>query len=76
MGGVHKLRLQDEVGRWLSKCQQMSTGVGRWSVLCQCWLFSTFAGPMPVFDDISNFLFLIWEQPEVKQKRNKPIYTT
>ena len=36
LGVVHKLRLQDEVGRWLSKCQQMSTGVGRWSVLCQC----------------------------------------
>ena len=34
-GGVHKLRLQDEVGRWLSKCQQMSTGVYWWSVLCQ-----------------------------------------
>ena len=29
------LHLQDEVGRWLSKCQQMSTGVGKWSVLCQ-----------------------------------------
>ena len=43
-GGVHKLRLQDEVGRWLSKCQQMSTGVGRWSVICQCWLFSIFQG--------------------------------
>ena len=25
LGVVHKLRLQDEVGRWLSKCQQMST---------------------------------------------------
>ena len=34
-GGVHKLRLQDEVGRWLSKCQQMLTEVGRWSVLCK-----------------------------------------
>ena len=32
LGVVHKLRLQDEVGMWLSKCQQ---GVGRWSVLCQ-----------------------------------------
>ena len=39
LGVVHKLRLQDEVGRWLSKCQQMSTGVGRWSVSCQRWLF-------------------------------------
>ena len=29
LGGVHKLRLQDEVGRWLSKCQQMLTEVGR-----------------------------------------------
>ena len=27
LGGVHKLRLQDEVGRWLSKCQQMLTKV-------------------------------------------------
>ena len=35
LGGVHKLRLQDEVGRWLSKCQQMLTEVGRWSVLCK-----------------------------------------
>ena len=35
LGGVHKLRLQDEVGRWLSKCQQMLTKVGRWSVLCK-----------------------------------------
>ena len=35
LGGIHKLRLQDEVGRWLSKYQQMSTGVGRWSVQCQ-----------------------------------------
>ena len=35
LGVVHKLRLQDEVGRWLSKCQQMSTEAGRWSVLCQ-----------------------------------------
>ena len=34
-GGVHKLRLQDEVGRWLSKCQQMLTKVGRWSVICK-----------------------------------------
>ena len=25
--GVHKLRLQDEVGKWLSKCQQMSSGL-------------------------------------------------
>ena len=42
LGGVHKLRLQDEVGRLLSKCQQMSTGVGRWSGLCQRWLFFNF----------------------------------
>ena len=35
LGVVHKLRLQDEVGRWLSKCQQMLTEVGRWSVLCK-----------------------------------------
>ena len=35
LGGVHNLRLQDEVGRWLSKCQQMLTEVGRWSVLCK-----------------------------------------
>ena len=35
LGGVHKLRLQDEVGRWLSKCQQMLTEVGRWSVICK-----------------------------------------
>ena len=27
LGGVHKLRLQDEVGRWLFKCQLMSTGL-------------------------------------------------
>ena len=36
LGVVYKLRLQDKVGKWLSKCQQMSTGVGsrtRWSVL-------------------------------------------
>ena len=43
LGVVHKLCLQDEVGRWLSKCQQMSTGVGRWSVLCQRCLFSIFS---------------------------------
>ena len=35
LGGIHKLRLQDEVGRWLSKCQQMLTKVGRWSVICK-----------------------------------------
>ena len=35
LGGVHKLRLQEEVGRWLSKCQQKLTKVGRWSVLCK-----------------------------------------
>jgi hypothetical protein len=34
---VHKVHLQNEVGRWLSKFQQ---GVGRWSVICQRWLFS------------------------------------
>ena len=27
--GGSQLRLQEEVGRWLSKCQQMSTGIGR-----------------------------------------------
>ena len=35
LGVVHKLCLQDEVGRWLSKCQQMLTEVGRWSALCK-----------------------------------------
>ena len=35
LGGLHKLRLQEEVGRWLSKCQQKLTKVGRWSVLCK-----------------------------------------
>ena len=39
LGVVHKLRLQDEVGRWLSKCQQ---GVGRWSVLLSMLTFFHF----------------------------------
>ena len=33
-GGVQKLRLQDEIGRWLSKCQHMSTNVNRGLSYC------------------------------------------
>ena len=36
LGVIHKLRLQDEVDKWLSKCQQMSVvykGFQKWSRL-------------------------------------------
>ena len=56
-------RLQDKVGRWLSKCQQMSTGVGGLFYVIFWHFFQFFQGC------IQLIIYLSDQTTNVKQKR-------